>query len=124
MCAGSTTDNCASGSNAEYAPEGYFWVVKVTSGAVGKPITLQLYDPAYVDTGGDCQDLPRLPADFSNNPNPFVSSDGKSSLRQGHAQLLHRRAVLHRRPPLGQHVPTPPWSPPSCCATPPTPRTP
>jgi Flp pilus assembly protein TadG len=76
VCTGSGTENCGSGKNSEYAPEGYFWVVKVGTGAVGKSITLQLYDPAYVATGSDCEDLPAQ-SSWSNSPNPYVTSDGK-----------------------------------------------
>jgi Flp pilus assembly protein TadG len=76
VCTGSGTENCSGGTNSEYAQEGYFWVVKVGSGAVGKSITLQLYDPAYVYTGSDCEKLPSQ-SSWSNNPNPYVTSDGK-----------------------------------------------
>ena len=91
VCAAAGTDNCASSTNGEYADEGYFWVIKVTAGAIGKPITVQLYDPAYVDTGGDCQDLPdgsTTALTFSNNPNPYVA---------GTARLATRRARPTRR---------------------------
>jgi Flp pilus assembly protein TadG len=75
LCANGT-ENCSGGTNTEYAEEGYFWVVKVASGAVGKAITLQLYDPAYVVTGSDCEDLPSQ-SSWTNNPNPYVTTDGK-----------------------------------------------
>ena len=35
-------------------PEGYFYLVRVQKAAVGSPITLQIYDPAFVATGDHC----------------------------------------------------------------------
>jgi hypothetical protein len=75
-CTGSGTENCSDKKNSEYAPEGYFWVVKVAQGAVNKPITLQLYDPAYVMTGSTCTSMPSQ-GSFNNNPNPYVTGDGQ-----------------------------------------------
>jgi Flp pilus assembly protein TadG len=49
--------------NTEYDGEttkgyqGYFYVVKVGPAAVGKPIQLQLFDPAFVSTGQQCASL-------------------------------------------------------------------
>jgi hypothetical protein len=80
-CAGSTTDNCSAGKNTEYSDPGYFWVIKVTEDAKNKPITVQLYDPAYVESeigsNTPCGDLPPQTG-FTINPNPFVTrGDGK-----------------------------------------------
>lgn len=64
--------------NSEFKPIGYFWVVKVQPAAVNKPIDLQLYDPAYVNSGSfDCQSLPKS-TDLSNDMNPYVTTDGKT----------------------------------------------
>lgn len=49
-----TTYQCGSGKNTEYRPEGYFWAVHVEPQAVGTAITVQLYDPAYIFTGINC----------------------------------------------------------------------
>lgn len=76
LCAGGGTDNCSSNKNDEYADEGYFWVVKVGAAAVGKSITLQLYDPAYVVTGSTCTSMPSQ-GSFVDNMNPFTTIDGK-----------------------------------------------
>ncbi|MGC4109105.1 MAG: pilus assembly protein TadG-related protein [Nocardioides sp.] len=75
-CTSSATDGCTGTKNDEYASEGYFWVVKVAAAAVGQPITLQLYDPAYVFTGSDCGSISA--SGMTNNPNPYVTSDGKA----------------------------------------------
>jgi Flp pilus assembly protein TadG len=57
-CASNGAENCASNKNAEYAPNGYFYDIKVQSTAVGQPVTIQLYDPEYANTGTDCSSLP------------------------------------------------------------------
>ena len=75
-CTGAGTDNCSSSKNDEYADEGYFWVVKVGAGAVGKAITVQLYDPAYVVTKADCSSMASQ-GSFVNNMNPFTTIDGQ-----------------------------------------------
>jgi hypothetical protein len=61
-CEGTAVDGCdASGNNSEYSAsdskgyQGYFYVVKVNPEAVGKTIDLQLYDPAFVYTGQQCE---------------------------------------------------------------------
>jgi Flp pilus assembly protein TadG len=57
-CASNGADACASNKNTEYAPNGYFYVVKVQPAAVGQPVQIQLYDPEYAGTGTDCSSLP------------------------------------------------------------------
>jgi hypothetical protein len=50
----------------------------------GSPVTLQLYDPAYVDTGADCRAIPGgFPDPYVNDweyspgtPNPYCNGDG------------------------------------------------
>jgi len=76
-CAGTTTDNCSGGKNTEYSDAGYFWVVRVSDAAKNQPIRIQLYDPAYIESGTKCADLPSA-SSLSNNPNPYVTSDGKN----------------------------------------------
>ncbi len=75
-------------SNAEFKSEGYVIVLKFLED-VG-PVKLQLYDPAYVDSGGKCEDLPSSMAGVSNDyttggdasdryrdsDNAFCSGDG------------------------------------------------
>lgn len=77
-----TAFGCSSDKNEEYRPEGYFFTVKVAKTAVGTPISVQLYDPAFVYTTVDCGILPdgnawKKKPDHSpvNNVNEFVTTD-------------------------------------------------
>jgi Flp pilus assembly protein TadG len=64
----SGVDGCTGGTNTEFRPEGYFFVVRVTDTTTG-PITIQLYDPAWIFTGANCSQIANnLPV---NNINPF-----------------------------------------------------
>lgn len=82
-CSSSSVDGCDSGSNnTEYNQLGYFWVVKVQKAAVNQPINLQLYDPAFVNTGSTCAVLPS-PTGLDNDMNPYTKLDGKA--RYGNA---------------------------------------
>ena len=54
-CGSASEWACTSGLvNTEFRPEGYFLLVRVLPGAVDKPVTVQLYDPASVHTGDYC----------------------------------------------------------------------
>lgn len=67
--------------NDEYDPLGYFWVIKVSAAAVGKPVGVQLYDPEFAYTNSNCSLLPdanNLTSGLVNNMNPFVTTDGKA----------------------------------------------
>ena len=55
--------------NKEYNDSGYFYVVRVGSLAVGHDIKIQIYDPAYVDTGQDCSSLTGT---YTNGMNPYA----------------------------------------------------
>lgn len=57
-CASNGADNCSGNKNSEYAPNGYFYDVKVQAAAVGQPVTIQLYDPEFANTGTSCGSLP------------------------------------------------------------------
>lgn len=67
-------DGCNGSTNTDFRPEGYFYIVRVGEDAVGQPVQLQLYDPAYVATGSRCNLTPSgtLP---SNNMNPYTTLD-------------------------------------------------
>lgn len=65
---------CTGSLNAEYIPEGYFFNVRVTQGAVGRPLTLQIYDPSYIDTGASCSALTTA----ANGMNPYVPGTSTS----------------------------------------------
>lgn len=53
-------DQCDAGKkNLDFVPpangrSGYFFLVRVGTAAVGQPVTLQIYDPAFVNTGDLC----------------------------------------------------------------------
>ena len=76
-----SVDNCDGTRNAEYTDatkrgqQGYFWLIKVLPGMVGKEINLQLYDPAFVRTGQKCDEMPTA-GNLSNSMNSWVT-DGK-----------------------------------------------
>ena len=53
-CTASGTYGCTARTNDEYRPEGYFFAVHVEPEAVNTSIEMQVYDPAYVQTGVDC----------------------------------------------------------------------
>ena len=49
---------CEWRDNDEYDPNGYFFLVRVGETAKLKPITVQLFDPAFIFTGTTCGSLP------------------------------------------------------------------
>jgi hypothetical protein len=57
ICSGGE-DFCTGTSNNEYREENYFWAVRVQDAAVNTPITIELYDPAFIDVGSTCNSLP------------------------------------------------------------------
>ncbi|CAB4728490.1 unannotated protein [freshwater metagenome] len=67
-------DGCTGTTNDEFDPRGYFYVVRVGAAAVGQPVTLQLYDPAYVATGTRCSAAPTGTVNLLNW-NPFTTLD-------------------------------------------------
>jgi hypothetical protein len=76
-CAGGE-DFCSGSVNNEYREENYFWVIRVEEAAANTPITVELYDPAYIDTGSTCG---RLDEDLNvNGINPFAP-DGRERYR-------------------------------------------
>lgn len=79
-CESAGVDGCdASRNNLEYNQYGYFWVVRVEPGMVNRPISLQLYDPAFVRTGQFCSDngLPDHAA-VDDNMNPYSTTGSKA----------------------------------------------
>jgi hypothetical protein len=78
-CASTSTWSCASSKNSELRPEGYFWAVHVEAAAVGTPIDVQLYDPAFVFTQKDCSGISYTPA--TNDLNDYTTTDAKLRYR-------------------------------------------
>ncbi len=78
-----TVEFCTSHKNDEYKKEGYFFIVKVLPAAVGTPVNLQLYDPAFVNAGQQCNSgLPAASA-LDNSMNNYVTTDGKNRYGTG-----------------------------------------
>ena len=76
----SSAYGCSGGKNDETRPQGYFFAVHVEPAAVGVPIDVQIYDPAYIYTGAAggnfCTLLPLL--GLTNNMNPYATTDAKA----------------------------------------------
>ncbi len=49
---------CSAGKNDEFRPLGYFYIVRVAPAAVNTDVTIQIYDPAFVETGDVCEKAP------------------------------------------------------------------
>ncbi len=60
---------CSGSTNAEFRPEGYFYLVRVLDPARTGTISLQIYDPAFVNTGQQCENNP---TNVANGMNPFA----------------------------------------------------
>lgn len=72
-CSGN--DGCTGTTNDEFDPRGYYYLVRVLPAAVGSAITLQIYDPAFVENGDSCEKAPSGTA-ATNNMNPYTTTDG------------------------------------------------
>ncbi len=73
-CSTTDTDNCVSQpgpDNEDFEARGYYAVVGVSQAVVtaGRTVTVQLYDPAWVNIGGDCTGLP---TGVANGMNPYA----------------------------------------------------
>ncbi len=66
-CSGGT-DGCTGSTNNEFDPKGYFYIVRVEAAAVGTPVTLQVYDPAWVENGDNCEKGPTVSAKPNSIP--------------------------------------------------------
>jgi len=70
-------DGCdSSKNNTEFDPLGYFYVVRVTQANI--PVTIQIYDPASVPTGQQCESRPNWTTSDSNNANGYTNSDARA----------------------------------------------
>lgn len=61
---------CSGRQNAEFRPEGYFYLIRVLDPARTGTISLQIYDPAFVNTGQMCEGLPSR--GIRNGMNPYA----------------------------------------------------
>ncbi|MCW2758561.1 MAG: hypothetical protein JWO46_2307, partial [Nocardioidaceae bacterium] len=79
-CSASSFDGCSSSKvNTEYNPLGYFFLIRVQPAFVtaGRSIDLQLYDPAFTNTGPSCANLPSKNQWTTSSPNDYVT-DGSN----------------------------------------------
>ena len=68
-------DGCdSSKNNTEFNPLGYFYVIRVEQANV--PVTLQIYDPASVPTGQQCESRPKWTG--ANNANDWANTDARA----------------------------------------------
>ncbi len=64
-------DGCdSSKNNTEFDPLGYFYAVRVTT--PGVPVTIQVYDPASVPTGQQCESRPKWSNTATNLANDWT----------------------------------------------------
>lgn len=80
-CTGTYGCNAAGLNTEAVHPEGYFFAIKVGAAAVGSPVTVQLYDPAYYNTGATCATMPSRPPD--NDINAFTTADARNRYNVG-----------------------------------------
>lgn len=69
-------------TNKEFDPRGYVYMVRVTEQAIGRPVQLQIYDPAYVDTASGCSTGPvGSISSWDNDRYPQATSDAHNRYR-------------------------------------------
>lgn len=71
----SGVDGCDGSTNLEFDPQGYFYLLRLGTEAVGKPVTIQLYDPSFVAQGDYCETGPSGSSVNDNNWNPYATTD-------------------------------------------------
>lgn len=74
-CSG-TVDGCTGTRNNEFDPRGYFYIIRILPGAVGKTVRIELYDPAFVEVGDYCERGPSGGAVNNNAWNMYTRTDG------------------------------------------------
>ena len=119
------TRTCASGNagctgttNTEFDPLGYFYVVRVGQAALGSPMTIQLYDPAFVEVGDNCtQPTTTSGWALANNMNPYVPNDATTRYVSGAASgycngdVLNGGAATDMVTSFGLRMPTDTYQP-------------
>lgn len=69
-------DGCTGTTNNEYDARGLIYMVRVGAAGVGQTVRLQIYDPAYVDTGNACTVGPVGDIAASDNSRyPYATGD-------------------------------------------------
>lgn len=75
----SGTSGCSGTTNQEFRADGYYYAVRVAGSAVGTPVTIQLFDPAWVEVGDKCNESPSSVSGFAlrDDMNPYTG-DGNT----------------------------------------------
>lgn len=72
MVCSTSSDGCpVANQNADYSSEGYIYAVKVPSGAAGQSVTIQAFDPAWIEVADRCNH-----SNISTSPRPEDISTG------------------------------------------------
>lgn len=75
----SGTSGCSGTTNSDYTPAGHFYKLSVK--AAVSSISIQVFDPALVSVGNQCEST-TLPTTWSTNtPNPFSNVSGDAAAR-------------------------------------------
>ena len=79
--------------NDDYATDGYLYALEVKQKVAGQPLRIQIYDPAFVDTGSTCSTV----AMSAHADRPAAHLEQHPLRRRRHAVPSHRESVLQRR---------------------------
>lgn len=77
----SGNSGCSGSDNSEFHPHGYYYLVRVLRPSTVREVKLQVYDPAWINTGPTCDDLPS--SITSNDMNEYASTDARSRYARG-----------------------------------------
>ncbi|MEI8083395.1 MAG: TadE/TadG family type IV pilus assembly protein [Actinomycetes bacterium] len=121
MTCSSGVDGCSGSTNTEYRKDNYYWTVRVGQEVVdaNRDVTVQLYDPAYVDTDADCSGLsengftsgltfPFAPSDYAtrydNAANAFCTGDNQASSSVMATSFVLRNQTDTQNPQLADPI--------------------
>lgn len=80
LCTGTVTAY----PNDDFEGRGYYSIVGIAEDVVGEQVTVEIYDPAWINNGGDCARLP-APGDISDRMNPYAP-DAEDRYERGRTQ--------------------------------------
>ena len=89
VISGWPTYHCGSGKNSEYRPYGYYWAVHVEPAGLGTPISVQIYDPNYMNTGTDCASYFAPSSALVDNMNDYTTTDGTKRYSNATANSIY-----------------------------------
>jgi len=84
VCSSSNTDHCSGGSNSDYDPNGYYYTVRVRANTGA--LTIQAFDPAFVNVGDHCPNS--WTPDTGDNHNPHASASNLQGASQLNPSLI------------------------------------